>query len=340
MILGLVDEAVVAGARRSQACRIIGLSARALERWRLPGGEGDQRATAHRPRPTNALSDLERSLILATANAVGFADLSPKQIVPLIADEGRYVASESSFYRVLRAEKQLAHRGKAKERTKQPSREHVATGPNQVWCWDITYLPCGIRGCFVYLYMVIDVWSRKVVAAQVHAEESPHRAAEMIRDTCQQMSIDPNGLVLHSDNGGPMKGLAMIEMLRSLGILASFSRPSVSNDNPFIESGFRTTKYRPNYPDRFETLDDARAWVTEFVDWYNNKHRHSGIRFVTPAQRHRGEDTAILANRDCVYKEARRRRPDRWSGNTRDWTPVGAVYLNPDATRELERVAA
>lgn len=142
--------------------------------------------------------------------------------------------------------------------------------------------------------------------------------------------VNVNGLVLHSDNGGPMKGSTMLATLQRLGVVPSFSRPGVSDDNPFSEALFRTMKYRPGYPGKpFASIEQARAWVTGFVGWYNNSHRHSGIRFVTPDERHSGRDVDILARRAAVYEQARRRRPERWAGSTRNWTPVGAVYLNP-----------
>lgn len=206
---------------------------------------------------------------------------------------------------------------------------------NQVWSWDITYLLSAVRGHFFYLYLVEDIWSRRIVGFEVHEEESMEASAALVRATCAAEGVDPNGLVLHSDNGGPMKGSTMLATLRHLGIVPSFSRPSVSDDNPFIESLFRTLKYRPEYPHKpFETLDDARVWVTGFVAWYNAEHRHSGIRFVTPNERHDGREHAVLANRARVYERARRKHPNRWTRGTRNWTPAPAVFLNPKRDQE------
>jgi putative transposase len=183
--------------------------------------------------------------------------------------------------------------------------------------------------------LVEDVWSRRIVGFEVHDEESMDASAALVRATCTAQGVDPRGLVLHSDNGGPMRGSTMLTTLRHLGIVASFSRPSVSDDNPFIESLFRTLKYRPEYPHKpFETLEHARAWVTGFVDWYNAEHRHSGIRFVTPDERHDGREHQVLANRARVYERARRRHPNRWSRGTRNWTPAPAVFLNPKRDQE------
>ncbi len=197
------------------------------------------------------------------------------------------------------------------------------------------YLLSSVRGRFFYLYLVEDVWSRRIVGYEVHAEECMLASSALVRATCASENVDPIGLVLHSDNGGPMKGSTMLATLQHLGIVASFSRPSVSDDNPYIESLFRTLKYRPEYPRKpFETIDDARAWVTSFVSWYNGEHRHSAIRFVTPNERHYGREGAVLSSRKRVYESARRKHPTRWSCGTRNWTPTLDVFLNPKRDQE------
>jgi len=330
--LSLVEEAVAAGARQEAAAGILGLKARTLQRWRQQSAEGgEDRRRGPLREPANKLSPTEREVVLETANLPLYRDLSPQQIVPRLADEGEYVASESTFYRLLRAAKQLAHRQRAKPATSKRPKEQVATGPNQVWCWDITYLPGPVRGTFFYLYLFLDVWSRKIVGAQVYGEESADCAAQLFVQTCIRHGIEPDGLVLHSDNGGPMKGSTMVATLQWLGVVPSFSRPHVSDDNPYAEAIFRTLKYAPEYPNRpFSSLEEAQRWVEEFVLWYNTQHLHSAIRFVTPDQRHFGQEEAILANRQRVYEEARRLNPERWSGSLRDWTPVGEVRLNPE----------
>lgn len=334
MTLAALDEAVAAGARQSKACEVLGLDPRTVQRWRAQGTGDDRRAGPHTA-PANKLSAAERARLLEIANTPEMRDLSPKQIVPVLADRGEYVASESSFYRVLREEKQLAHRAPSRPPAAKP-KAHIATGPNQVWSWDITYLRTAVRGQFYYLYLAVDVWSRKITAHEVHAEESMDRAARLIRRATQAEAIDPDQLVLHADNGSPMKGATMVATLEKLGILPSFSRPRVSNDNPFSEALFRTLKYRPEYPKQpFQSLAEARAWVRAFVAWYNTEHRHSAIRYVTPEQRHSGAALTLLAARQKVYEAARTRRPERWSGASRDWSPPGAVVLNPDETTSL-----
>jgi transposase InsO family protein len=250
--------------------------------------------------------------------------------VPLLAGEGTYIASESTMYRIMREERLLAHRGRAKQPERRPPNMHVATRRDQVWSWDITYLKTVVRGCFFYLYMIMDVWSRRIVGWEVYEEESATHASNLFRRTATAMQIDPHQLVLHADNGAPMKGATMVATLEKLGVLASFSRPSVSDDNPFSESLFRTLKYRPDFPSNpFADLAAARRWVEAFVCWYNTQHLHSAISFVTPEDRHSGADKAILARRAIVYESARTRRPDRWSGEARNWTQVAEVRLNP-----------
>jgi putative transposase len=333
-MLRLVDEAVAAGARRERACEVLGLTERCMQRWR-GANIGDDRRAGPRTRAANAFTPAERAKVLKVVNSPEYRDLSPKQVVPRLADEGRYIGSESTIYRILRAEGQDAHRGRAKPRTVRTVDEHVATAANQVWSWDITYLLSAVRGRFFYLYLVEDVWSRRIVGFEVHEEESMEASAALVRATCAAEAVDPNGIVLHSDNGGPMKGSTMLATLRQLGIVPSFSRPSVSDDNPFIESLFRTLKYRPEYPHKpFETIEAARAWVTAFVAWYNTEHRHSGIRFVTPDERHDGREKDVLAKRVRVYERARRKNPNRWSRGTRNWSAAVAVFLNPKRDQE------
>lgn len=328
MILSLIGAAVEGGARPAQACQQLGLSLRCVQRWRKSGA--DDLRSGPRTRPANALTAKERCDVLAVVNSAEYANLSPKQIVPRLADQGRYLASESSIYRILRAEGQLAHRSRAKVPTRHRPVEHVAVAPNQVWSWDITYLKTACRGSFYYLYLIEDVWSRKIVGWAVHDDELNELAAKLMLATCMRTGVDAGQIVLHSDNGGPMKGSTMLATLQRLGVVPSFSRPGVSDDNPFSEALFRTLKYRPEYPRKpFASIGQARHWVAGFVAWYNDVHRHSSIRFVTPEQRHQGHDIAVLARRAQLYEKARRRRPERWARGTRNWTPAGAVYLNP-----------
>ena len=264
--------------------------------------------------------------------------------MPRLADQGCYVASESSFYRVLRAANQIKHRGATRPTlARNKPKAFSATGPNQLYSWDITYLPTTVRGSYFYLYLFLDLFSRKVVGWQVYDEENADLGAEVILDICKREQVLQKQVVLHSDNGNPMKGATMLATLQRLGVMPSFSRPSVSNDNPYSESLFKTLKYRPSYPSQaFVDLAAARKWVGSFVDWYNNEHRHSAIRFVTPGQRHANQDQPLLRRRKVIYEAAKARYPQRWSGTTRNWTPVRVVHLNPakSANSDSHRRAA
>lgn len=335
LIMAMVAEAVAAGARQLGACEVISLSERTLQRWQKDkaAGAGDRRP-ARVQTPRNQLSETERQNLLMIANSPEFGHLSPSQIVPRLADRGEYVASESTFYRVLKAANQLRHRGAdkpAKPRGK--PRALCATAPGELFSWDITYLPTPIRGIYFYLYLFMDIYSRKIVGWQVYDSESSELASEVMRDICEREDIAPDQVVLHSDNGSPMKGATMLAMLQTLGVMPSFSRPACSNDSPYSESLFKTMKYRPFYPKRpFDSLMAARQWVGTFVHWYNEEHCHSAVRFVTPSQRHAGQDAALLGKRVEVYEAARARHPRRWSGATRNWQPVTVVHLNPEKT--------
>ena len=264
------------------------------------------------------------------ANQPQFAHLSPHQIVPALADQGRYLASEATFYRVLRTANQLARRGRAKAPARVRPAPLKATGPNQVWSWDITYLATTVRGTLFYLYLIMDLYSRKIVGWEVYPEESAAHAATVFHKAHLREGVGTTALVLHSDNGAPMKGATMLATLQRLGVVPSFSRPAVSNDNPFSESLFNTLKGHPGFPEQpFNTPAAARTWVAKFVAWYNDEHHHSALKFVTPAQRHRGQDTDLLAHRHALYQTARAQYPERWSGTTRNWTPPPTVFLNP-----------
>ena len=334
MMVDLVHEATGGGANLGVAVKAVGLSVRTWQRWQKQGEGADRRRGPHTA-PPNKLTPAEREEVLAIANAPEFRDLSPKQIVPRLADQGDYIASESTFYRVLRAQGQLTHRQPSRPATSHRPRPHVATGPCQVWSWDITYLKSPILGQFFYLYLILDVWSRKIVAAKVHVEERNGHASRLFVQACRGLGLDPDGLVLHSDNGGPMKGATMLATLQKLGVVASFSRPRVSDDNPYSEALFRTLKYRPGFPSQpFASNQAAQRWVDGFVAWYNTEHLHSAIRFITPDDRHFGLEAAILAQRQEVYEQARQRNPQRWSRTTRNWAPVGAVHLNPETRGE------
>lgn len=330
-LIAAINEAKVAGVSHHYACEIMGVSARTVQRWAHNKTGEDRRKTRVQNHP-HQLTVEERQAIVDCANSPEYAALSPGQIVPRLADKDVYLASESSFFRVLKKSNQAAHRQASRvAQVRHKPKALTATAPNQVYSWDITYLKTSVKGVYYYLYLVLDIFSRKIVGWQVHEQESAEYAARLMDDIYRTEQLAGKSVVLHSDNGGPMKGATMLATLQTLGIAPSFSRPSVSNDNPYSEAFFRTLKYRPDFPECcFSDLAEARNWVMHFAAWYNEAHLHSGINFVTPGSRHREEDADILAKRHAVYTAARARNPSRWSGSVRKWDFVQEVVLNPE----------
>jgi transposase InsO family protein len=334
-VVNWVAEAVAAGARYANACQVLGLTLRTLQRWRKASPEGEcglvDRRSTRVQQPVNALTEAEREKVLAVVNSPEYCDLPPTQIVPRLADKGTYLASESTCYRILRDAKQLKHRRPERAPKPRPRpRALSATGPDQLVSWDITYLPTLVRGTYLYLYVFMDVFSRKIVAWQVQDRECQHLASALFADYVHRAGIPPNQLTLHSDNGAPMKGATLIATLEQLGVARSLSRPSVSNDNSYSEALFRILKYRHDQPIvAFAEVTQARRFVEALVRWYNHEHRHGSIGFVTPAQRHAGEDVELLAQRHQLYQQARAANPNRCSSQTRNWRREAVVHLNP-----------
>ncbi|MGH2603764.1 MAG: IS3 family transposase, partial [Dehalococcoidia bacterium] len=309
----LIEQARAQSARLEPVCEVLGITARTHQRWTRDGERReDQRPFVERPVPSNALTVTEEQEILAVCHRPAFANLPPEQIVVrLLDEEHRYLASVSSFYRVLRRHGELTHRGRAKAPKRcAPPTTYQAKAPNQVWSWDCTWLPGPAKGTYYYLVMILDIYSRKIVGWEAFLAESAHNARTVIERAVLAEKIIDKPLVLHADNGRPFKGATLLAKLRELNIESSFSRPRVSNDNAFSEALFRTCKYVPDYPvNGFADLAKARRWVRGFVGWYNHEHRHSGIRFVAPAQRHAGEDQEILARRHALQQAARQQNP-------------------------------
>ncbi len=335
-IVKLIREAVKFGARKQKACATTNIPIRTLERWE--NNPIDDKRKTVKNIPPNKLSEEEVEEIKNISCSERFKDLSPNQITPILAEEGVYIASERTFYRVLGKEELLTHRLESdppKKRYK--PNEYTATGPDQVWSWDITYLQAEIKGKYYYLYMVEDIWSRSIRGWEIYEKESAKYASELISKICRENNI--GNVILHSDNGSPMKGATMLATLQKLGVVPSFSRPSVSNDNPYSESLFKTVKYVPGFPKNFASIEETREWMEKFVDWYNNKHRHSGIKFVTPMQRHTGKDIELLEKRKETYKKAKQRNPERWSKDIRNWDHIEEVYLNPDSIQDSQQGA-
>lgn len=336
----LIDEAKASGCRLRPACDELNISVRTYERWTKEGEiKKDQRPLAQRPTPKNKLTKEERNEIIETVNSLEYADLAPSQIVPKLADEGKYIASESTIYRILKEEKMNTHRARSSVPVKREPPTHIATASNQVWTWDITWLNAFIKGQYYKLYLIIDMFSRLIVAYEVWEEEKAEHAECLIRKATLSQGIAGRPLVLHSDNGSPMKAATFQATLEKLGVQSSFSRPRVSNDNPYSEALFKTMKYRPKYPVKgFASLEEARKWVKKFVKWYNYIHLHSGINFVTPYQRHYGLDKKIMENRIKIYEKAKLKHPERWSKNIRNWSLPKYVSLNPISEEEAKNI--
>jgi putative transposase len=329
--MALINDAVGAGASVDRACATVGISTRTYQRWQHAPELEDGR---HGPRTPSKhkLSAEEEQAILKLVNEPPYRNLTPEQIVAKVADEGRYLASERSIRRVLRRHRQSTYRNRAKPARHHKPRRFAASGPLQVLTWDITYMSHSrIRGGYFFLYLFIDIWSRRIVGFAVHEEQNAELAAELLRSVCAEHRIEAANTVLHADNGAPMKGATMLATMHALGIVKSFSRPGVSDDNAFVEAVFRHLKYVPSYPTHgFGSLDEARTWVTRFVEWYNHHHLHSAIGYVTPADRDAGRDIDLLENRRRVYEHARRRNPLRWTRRPRPWSRPATVILNPD----------
>ncbi len=340
----MIKQATKAGSRLKPACNEAEISLRTYRRWVKADGQvqQDRRPEAIRPEPKNKLNSEEIAEILAVCNRPEYASLPPSQIVPKLVDQGIYLASESSLYRVLHTHKQVQHRGRSHAAAKRAApTSYTATGPNQVWSWDITYCPSSVRGLYYYLYLIEDIYSRKIVGWEVHDRECGELAAQLLQQTVMREQCFKKPIVLHSDNGAPIKSVALKAKMEDLGVTGSHSRPRVSNDNPYSESLFRTMKYCPRWPcEGFKDLQAVREWVNNFAIWYNEDHCHSRIGFVTPLQRHCGEDKELLEKRRIVYMQAKQKNPHRWSGEIRKWAHVGEVELNPDRFEKEHKKAA
>jgi putative transposase len=323
---------VLNGAAKYKACAELGITIRTYQRWTVTGSiKSDRRPDSIRPVPKNKLSLTERKRLVDTMNSAAFKSLPASQMVPALADEGIYLASESTYYRVLHEEKLQYRRGRGQINDRKVATTHSASGPNELWSWDITWLPGPAKGFHFYLYLILDVFSRKIVGWEIHDEESAARAATLIRRSHLRENIRDKPLVLHSDNGSPMKGDLMLE---TLYVATSFSRPRVSNDNAYSESIFKTCKYRPDYPYKgFLSITEARDWVLQFSHWYNVNHKHGGLKFVTPHQRHASLAKKVLAKKKDVYQKAKDKNPERWSGQIRNGELVDKVHLNPARDR-------
>jgi len=306
-------------------CAALGLPAATYYRRRRPAG-----ARAPRPRPARALAPAERQQMLDTLHAPRFVDLAPAQVYATLLDEGTYLGSERTMYRVLAAEDEVRERRAQRRHPVYAAPELLATGPNQLWSWDITKLKGPATWTYYHLYVVLDVFSRYVVGWMVAPRESAVLAERLIATACERQRILPGQLTVHADRGAAMTSKPVALLLADLGVTKTHSRPHVSNDNPYSEAQFKTLKYRPDFPDRFGALEDARAHSAHFFRWYNTAHRHSALGLLTPADVHHGLAEVRHAARAAVLATAYAATPERFV--RRAPTPPAlptAAWINP-----------
>jgi len=286
-----------------------------------------------RPSPSHALSPAEKAQVRETLNSERFMDQAPRQVYATLLDEGTYLCHWRTMYRILSEHNEVRERRLIRRHPVYKKPELLATAPNQVWSWDITWMR-GVHRLEKYpLYTVLDIFSRYVVGWMIAEVESSELAKQLIAETARKQGIEPEQLTLHADNGSPMKGKPLSQLLVDLGITKSHNRPHTSNDNPFSEAQFKTMKYRPDYPDRFASIDVARQWARPFFDWYNNRHYHSGLNLLTPTCVHYGEAPAVQQQRQQVMIAAYQAHPQRFMRGIPlvKGTP-DAVYINPPDT--------
>lgn len=339
----MVEEGTSQGLSIEQACEVVGISSRALRKWKshkdplVDGRTKEGRKDTPRKAPANSFTPEEIAALVRRYNQPDVVNLTLNQAFLRVLDGGEYFGSLSTVYRVMKAEGLNASRNA----TRAPSTggykptSYEATGPNQVWTWDITYFKDSrYTGRFYYAYVIVDIFSRYVVHSAVYDADNATYAAEFLDAAFKKHHIRPRQLVLHSDNGSSMKAASTLALLKARAVEFSHSRPRVSNDNPYSEALFKTLKYTGmvKYPtDGFKSIDKAREWLKNFINKYNNEHYHCGINFVTPKSRFLGEDEAVLKARKAIIERERARHPNRWiQGRTMNCEPVGGVWLNPD----------
>lgn len=309
----------------------LGLSRATFHRHRHP-----RPPARPRPAPARALGAQEQQTILDTLHCPRFVDAAPAQVVATLADEGTYLASTRTFYRLLAQHHEVRERRNQARHPVYVRPELVADAPNRVWTWDITKLQTFKVFHYLFLYVILDIYSRYVVGWMLAEHENAALARRLIDETIERQQVGPTTLVLHSDRGSPMRSQTVAQLLGQLGVAPSFSRPHVSNDNPFSESQFKTLKYHPTFPDRFNGLEHGRTFATSYFDWYNHRHHHSGLALLTPAQVHLGKANEVLDRRHAAILAAHRAHPERFVHGppTRPRLPP-AVYINPPKPDEV-----
>jgi putative transposase len=320
-------------------CEALGLPRATLYRRARKVSSGLPSSRSVRPPAALALSVPQRQEVLDLLHNERFQDLPPTQVYPTLLDEGRYLCSVRTMYRLLAQQNEIRDRRPVASHPVYAKPELLATAPNQVWSWDITKLKGPVTWTYFYLYVILDIFSRYVVGWMVAQRESAALAKRLIEYTCRNQSIDQDQLTLHADRGSSMKSKLVAELLADLGVVKSHSRPSVSNDNPFSESQFKTLKYRPEFPDRFGCLQDARAFCVKFFEWYNTGHHHCGIGFYTPSDVHHGHVAVLRARRQAALDAAYERHPERFVRHRPQAScPPTAVWINPPKDKGLNVV--
>ena len=317
------------------ACRALGLARATFYRRRRP-------APGHRqPRkmPARALDRTERERVLDVLASPRFVDRAPAEVVATLLDEGRYLCSERTMYRLLADEQPVRERRNQLSHPHYAKPELVATAPNQVWSWDITRLLGPKRWTYFYLYVLLDIFSRYVVGWMLAERETAAFAARLIEQSCLKQGIQPQVLTLHSDRGSPMTAKCTAQLLADLGVTRSLSRPQVSDDNPFSEAQFKTLKYHPGFPGRFDDIHAATAFCRTFFPWYNHEHRHAGIAMLTPGDVHQGRAEGILEQRQRTLQGAWAQNPERFvHGPPKPQTLPNKVWINPPEEKETPQV--
>lgn len=314
----------------ASACRAFDLPRASFYRVVRPSQRAMIPALRLRKPPARSLSSAEEAEVLAVLHSERFLDMAPGEVAATLLDEGVYLCSERTMYRILKAHDEVRERRNQARHPHYVKPQLHATGPNQVWSWDITKLRGPVKWVYFHLYVILDIFSRYVVGWMVANKESTELAKRLILATCKKQGIEPGQLCIHADRGSSMKSKGLAELLVDLGVIKSHSRPHVSDDNPFSESQFKTLKYRPDFPGNFGSIQDARAFCSGFFDWYNNDHRHSGIAMLTPAQVHYGNPQEVLQQRHQVVMAARQAHPERFpNGDPRLKALPAEAWINP-----------
>lgn len=322
-----VTEQLASEIGLTNACAILNVPRSSVYRARQP-----QATPAARVKnlPVRQLSETEREIVHTTLNSERFQDCAPRQVYATLLDDGHYLCSVSTLYRILAENKEIRERRDQLRHPNYTKPELLATAPNQVWSWDITRLLGPTKWTYYYLYVMLDIFSRYVVGWLIADCESSALAQELISDSCAKQKIRPEQLTIHADRGGSMIAKPVALLMADLGVIKSHSRPHVSNDNPFSESQFKTMKYHHDYPERFGCQADARAWAQSFFTWYNTEHRHSGIGLMTPQAVHYGQAAQLFTKRQQVLQLAYAAHPERFvKGRPQPPQLPTAVWINP-----------